>query len=247
MYSRQYTPMSGNFVQPMNGGYPQIDAGLYKIPIEYQYIYDQNQFAEFSPHFQDQQYGQQNYMMNYVQENNDPNKYYYQQQQQPYEYQNGYSIGVSQPQYHSSYQSYMQSPLMEKKMEMSSCDRNIQLNQFAAKKSAKRKGSKSDCPCDQCQAEIHGGFPVTIKQAHVCPVSGCSKSYPKSQHLKAHVTWHDKDRVHRCPVCKDKFQGTAILEVHLQEHTARGERAQPQLKKRRRKTPDEISNKLRRY
>ncbi|XP_055901881.1 zinc finger protein 182-like [Eupeodes corollae] len=62
------------------------------------------------------------------------------------------------------------------------------------------------------------------KRRFVCPIEGCSKSYGKSSHIRAHMTWHSGEKPFICdqPTCMKAFTRSDELARHYRTHT--GER-----------------------
>uniref|UniRef100_A0A182PG10 C2H2-type domain-containing protein n=1 Tax=Anopheles epiroticus TaxID=199890 RepID=A0A182PG10_9DIPT len=44
------------------------------------------------------------------------------------------------------------------------------------------------CTCPNCEVKMNG--PLDRKKQHICHVTGCSKVYGKTSHLRAHLRWH---------------------------------------------------------
>lgn len=72
-----------------------------------------------------------------------------------------------------------------------------------------------------CTPIIPAATKATNQKRFVCPIEGCTKSYGKSSHIRAHLTWHSGEKPFICdqPTCQKAFTRSDELARHYRTHT----------------------------
>ncbi|CAI4230046.1 unnamed protein product [Auanema sp. JU1783] len=85
-----------------------------------------------------------------------------------------------------------------------------------------RKRKCFKCVCPNCKNKVID--PLDGKRVHICSFEGCSKTYRKTSHLKAHLRSHVGCRPFVCywNKCARQFARSDQLRRHIRGHT--GER-----------------------
>ncbi|KAL7291939.1 hypothetical protein TKK_0014230 [Trichogramma kaykai] len=76
------------------------------------------------------------------------------------------------------------------------------------------------CTCTNCQSSNPVLGPDG-KKIHVCHVTGCTKQYGKTSHLKAHLRHHFGEKPYKCTwfICGKGFTRSDELQRHMRTHT----------------------------
>lgn len=72
-----------------------------------------------------------------------------------------------------------------------------------------------------CTLVIPAATKTTNQKRFICPIEGCTKSYGKSSHIRAHLIWHSGEKPFICdhPTCQKAFTRSDELARHYRTHT----------------------------
>lgn len=80
----------------------------------------------------------------------------------------------------------------------------------------RRRASRSRCPCIKCCNARANCIPSP--STHACMVKGCSKTYTRPAHLRAHLKSHENDAAPKCEICLKTVMSADLFIVHMFEH-----------------------------
>ena len=80
----------------------------------------------------------------------------------------------------------------------------------------RRRASRSKCPCIKCCNARANCIPSPA--THACMVKGCSKTYTRPAHLRAHLKSHENDSSPKCEICHKTVMSAELFIVHMFEH-----------------------------
>ena len=79
----------------------------------------------------------------------------------------------------------------------------------------KRRASRSKCPCVKCCQAKGAGKPSP--STHACIFIGCSKTYTRPAHLKAHLKTHQAEITTKCQLCRKTVLSDQLV-AHMLRH-----------------------------
>ena len=80
----------------------------------------------------------------------------------------------------------------------------------------RRRASRSKCPCVKCCHARANAIPSPT--SHACMVDGCTKSYTRPAHLRAHLKSHQNDASPKCVICRKWIPSIDLFISHMFAH-----------------------------